>query len=180
MPTEDGVHRTVYKIYGPCGEGVVLSNSYKETWNRCQETWVRLLLDLTSLGLSLILAMDLYLTVLDQDSGLKGIRLNLDGEKWLLLFSVHTLVYRDRNTPIHTHTHTHIIHSHVLCKFETCWMAASRNTSGHFQCLPRQQPELSHPHLLINQLVQVKTMFHNCSEETLPKNLPSVSDDVSR
>lgn len=53
--------------------------------------------------------MDLYLTVLDQDSRLKGIRLNLNSEKWLLLISVHTLVYRDENTPIHTHAHTSYI-----------------------------------------------------------------------
>lgn len=59
-----------------------------------------------------ILVMDLYLTVLDQDSGLKGIILNLDGEKWLLFIFVYTLVYRDGTHPfIHTHAH---ITSYIL------------------------------------------------------------------
>lgn len=172
-------------MYGPCAEGVVLSNSYKETWNRSQETWVRLPLNLTNLGLSLTcewkswswICIWLYWTKTPGWRELDWI--------WMVRSDCYLFLYTHLYTEMehtHSYTHAHIIHSQVLCKFETCWMAASRNTSGHFQCLPLQQPELSHLHLLICQLVQVKTihtMFHNCSEETLPKNLPSVSDDLS-
>lgn len=121
--------------------------------------------------------MDLYLTVLDQDSGLKGIRPNLDGEKWFLLISAHTLVYRDGNTPISTHTHTSYLLMFSVNLRPARWLhpgtlqAFSMSTYSTTRALPS--------YLLTCQLVQVKTIhtiFQNCSEETLPKNLPSVSE----
>lgn len=45
----------------------------------------------------------LNVTLVDQDSGLNGIRLNLKDEQ-LLFTSMHTLPYRDRQTDIHTYT----------------------------------------------------------------------------